>query len=105
LNPYCIVQTSFSSLEEAHKIAKLIIENKLGACIQVSSPKTSYYRWEEKIQKEEEYVLSVKTKSKQFDALQRFINKHHSYDVPEIICISIDQISDEYAAWLDSEVD
>lgn len=90
-----VVQTTCSNKKEAKSIAKSLIENKLAACIQISKIE-SFYMWEDKFCNDEEVLLSIKTKKKNFQKIKSKIKELHSYDVPEIISICIDEASKGY---------
>lgn len=104
MKKYCLIQTTCSQKEEAEKLARGLIDKKLAACVQLSSPVTSYYSWQGNLQVDQEYVLSIKTSLEKFAQIETFLYANHSYDVPEVILISLDEIGSRYLAWLDSEV-
>ena len=76
-----IVQTTCSSKGEASSIAKVLIENRLAACVQMSKIE-SFYMWENKFCDDEEILLNIKTKKENFKKIQSKIKELHSYDVP-----------------------
>jgi periplasmic divalent cation tolerance protein len=90
-----IIQTTTSNKKEAKKIAKLLIKNKLAACIQIKKI-NSIYSWNDKLCEDKEYLLSIKTKKENYKEIERKIKENHSYDLPEIIGINITKISREY---------
>eukprot|EP01009_Symbiontida_sp_KSa7_P006923 NODE_3463_length_397_cov_213.827586_g2921_i0.p1 GENE.NODE_3463_length_397_cov_213.827586_g2921_i0~~NODE_3463_length_397_cov_213.827586_g2921_i0.p1 ORF type:complete len:103 (+),score=1.42 NODE_3463_length_397_cov_213.827586_g2921_i0:48-356(+) len=90
-----IVQTTCENKKEASKIAKILIENNQAACVQMSEV-DSFYNWEEKLCNDKEILLSIKTKKENFKKIKSKIKELHSYDVPEIISINIDNASKEY---------
>jgi len=95
-----IVLTTTSNTVEAERLAERIVAEKLGACVQVLPQMTSIYFWKGEVQKESEHLLLIKTLEERFDELQRFINENHSYDVPEIVAIEAEKISEDYLAWM-----
>jgi len=97
---YCLVMTTCPNHQEAEKLAQSLVENHLAACVQMTGI-TSYYEWQNKINKDEERLLLIKTLAERYDAIERFITRHHSYDVPEIIAMPIQNGSDAYLAWID----
>ncbi len=97
---YCVVITTCGNREEAEKLADLIIENQLAACVQLSSI-TSYYTWDGQMNKDSEIRILIKTRTQLYDELEKFIKENHSYDVPEIIEIPIQSGSKEYLSWID----
>lgn len=90
-----IVQTTTDNKKEAKKIAKVLLKNKLCACVQISKVKSFYY-WNGKLCEDKERILSIKTKKSCFKKIQRKIKENHSYDLPEIIAIPIKKSSKEY---------
>jgi periplasmic divalent cation tolerance protein len=93
------VVTTLSDRQEAVDLAGLAVEARLAACVQVSGPVTSVYRWEGSIQTDEEWVLTMKTPEEKAAELMKFIDDRHSYDTPEILVIEVDAASRAYAAW------
>jgi periplasmic divalent cation tolerance protein len=97
---YCIIITTCERKNEAKALALKIIDEKLAACVQISSIQ-SYYSWNGKIENGQEYKLLIKTRNKLYDHLEIFIKKNHPYEVPQIIKIPIQEGSDEYLDWID----
>jgi periplasmic divalent cation tolerance protein len=95
-----IVLTTTPDAAEAERLARSIVEEKLAACVQILPKMTSVYFWEGKVQTEPEHLLLIKTVGEKFDALSEFIQKNHSYDVPEIVAINSENVSDSYLAWI-----
>jgi len=94
-----IIQTTCANKKEAKKIANVLVEKKLAACIQISNVE-SIYMWKNKICKDKEKLLYIKTKKENFEKIKRKIKELHSYDLPEIIAIEITNISDEYKKFI-----
>jgi len=92
---YVVIQTTCSSEDEAKKIAKVLVESKLAACIQIL-PIQSMYVWEEKLYCQNEILLNIKTKKANFLKIKSKILELHSYDVPEVIELDISNISEDY---------
>lgn len=98
-NPYGIVLVTASSKDEADSIAQAIIEEYLGACVNIM-PINSLYRWQGKICQEEEWQLMIKTDLRLFERLKSKIKELHSYDVPEIIALPMTKGSQAYLHWM-----
>jgi periplasmic divalent cation tolerance protein len=96
---YAIVTTTTSSSEEADKIARVLVEKKLAACVQVL-PIKSYYSWKEKLNIENENLLLIKGKRAGYDEIEKCIKENHSYDVAEIIQVAIENGSKQYLNWI-----
>ncbi len=101
---YCIVITTCPVKDEAKELASKIVKKKLAACVQISAIE-SYYTWDGKTQIEPEYKLLIKTSNKLYDHLEQFIKQNHSYDVPQIVQIPIQDGSEEYLDWIDETID
>ena len=95
-----VVLTTVGDAGEGESLARSIVEAKLAACVQVLPKMTSVYYWEGKVQSEAEHLLLIKTAKEKFDELSAFIEQNHSYDVPEIIAISSEKVSDDYLNWV-----
>ena len=95
-----IVLITTPTASEAQDIAKKIVTAKLAACVQVLPPMTSYYYWEGEVQNDSEHLLLIKTLDDKYEALERFILENHSYEVPEIVAIKAERVSESYYGWL-----
>lgn len=100
---YMVVFITAPNEEEAVKISKTLVEEKLAGCINIVKNIRSIYFWQDKIEDESEVLMIVKTKSDLFDELEKRVKSLHSYTVPEVIGIKINKGSEEYLKWL-SEV-
>jgi len=83
----------------AEKLAKGLIDGRLAACVNAIPGLTSYYRWQGKVEVDSEVQLLIKTPRGRFDELATWIKANHPYDVPEIIALAAEQVSDSYLAW------
>ena len=97
------VITTFDSVAEARKMAKAIIEKRLGGCCSIQGIE-SYYRWDGKIEISSECQLTIKTAENLYSKLEGFILKSHTYDTPQIISLPILNGSDKYTKWLEGEI-
>ena len=100
---FIMVFVTASSKEEAEKISKSVVEQKLAACVNVLDGVKSIFRWKEGVDVAQECLLICKTKKSLFGELQQTIKQMHSYDVPEIIAINIVDGSEDYLKWLNEE--
>jgi periplasmic divalent cation tolerance protein len=99
-----LVLTTASSKDEARKIGRELVERMLAACVNIVPQVGSIYRWEDKVQEAEEWLLIVKTTRGAFERVREAINQLHSYDLPECICLSIEVGSAEYLGWIGQSV-
>lgn len=94
-----LVITTTDSEQEAMSLARKAVEEGLAACVQISQPITSLYKWEGKAEVATEYRLNYKVCSEKLAQVQSFIENVHSYDTPEIITIGIDDVNSGYLEW------
>ena len=99
-NEYSIVITTAGSKDAAKKIANLLVEKRLAACVQMF-PIESVYSWQGKICEDDEVTLFIKSKTALFDEISAAIKANHEYEVPEIIQIPIINGLPDYLKWID----
>ena len=97
-----IVLTTVPSEEEALKLADAMIRERLAGCVQILPKMTSVYLWEGNVQKEAENLLLIKTDAEKWPQLEAFLVKGHPYDVPEIVAVESEKVSEPYRAWLEA---
>jgi len=95
-----VVFITTSNPEEASKIARALVEERISACVNIIKGIRSIYRWQKEVQDEEEALLIVKTRGELFERLEKRVRELHSYTVPEVIAISISEGSAPYLKWL-----
>ena len=98
------VYAVFTDAAEAERIGRLVIEERLAACINILAPCRSIYRWQGKIEEKEEVPAILKTESGNADALIERIAALHSYDVPCITVTPIGRLLRSYADWIEETV-
>ncbi len=103
MSNYIVVYITTSSVSEAKKIGRKLVEEKLAACSNIVSPISSIYRWQGKICEDKEALIILKSKKKLFKQIEKKVKELHSYDVPEIIAIPVIEGSDSYLSWLRDE--
>lgn len=82
------------------RIARVLVEERLAACVNLVPSVTSVYRWEGKVEEASEQLLVIKTVAERFEAVKVRIKELHSYELPEIIAIPITKGSSEYLDWI-----
>lgn len=100
-----LVLSTAGSQAEAARIAEELLERRLAACVNVVGRIQSFYRWEDKLQRAEEYLMLIKTVRAREEQVRAAIRELHSYELPEMISISIDDGSSEYLKWVESCVE
>ena len=99
-----LVFTTTGSQEEAKTIAQALVERRLAACVNIVPQVQSVYRWKEKVEEAEEWLLIIKTTAAAFERVRDAIVQLHAYELPECICIGIEDGSVEYLKWIEGEV-
>ena len=98
------VYVLFANAEEAERIGRTVVEERLAACINILGPVRSIYRWQGSIEKADEVAAILKTSQTEADALIMRIAGLHSYEVPCIVTWPIDKLLTSYADWVDANV-
>lgn len=97
---YCIILTTCPNETEADSLATGLVKKKLAACVQ-ATPVKSVYTWKNDLCVDPEIKLAIKTRARLYPAVEDFILRHHSFDVPQIIQIPFSQGSQDYLDWID----
>jgi len=104
METYIEVTTTTEKLEDAQKIARAIVEKRLGACAQLLGPIQSIYWWKGKIETAQEWLCLMKSKKSLYSELEKTIKALHPYETPEIIVKPIIDGSADYLEWLQHEI-
>lgn len=99
-----VVITTTETEADAERLARLMVEAELAACVQVLPRITSIYRWQDKVEQSAEVLLLIKTTSAAYPGLEAAIRQNHSYETPEIIALPVEAGSDAYLNWLTTSV-
>jgi periplasmic divalent cation tolerance protein len=99
-----IVLTTAGSEEEARKIARHLVDNRLAACVNIIPQIESIYRWQGKVDSSREWLLLAKTTQERFPAVRDAIRKLHSYELPECVVLNLEDGSSDYLQWLADSV-
>ena len=100
MTPYCVVLVTAGSHDEANRLAEMLVERRLAACVQVTDI-ASTYRWQGQVTRAAECLLLIKTAARLYLEVEAAILANHSYEVPEIVQIPIEQGLDRYLGWID----
>ena len=99
-----VVLVTAGSAEECGKIARSLVEKRLAACVNILGPIRSVYRWEGKVEDEQEHLMVMKTEQKRFGALRGEVERLHRYETPGVMCLPIAEGSEKYLNWLAESV-
>jgi periplasmic divalent cation tolerance protein len=100
-----IVLTTAGSEEEAHNIARHLLENRLAACVNIIPQVESIYRWQGKVDSAREWLLLVKTTQERFPTVREAIRELHSYELPECVALPVEDGSLPYLQWVEESVE
>ena len=100
-----IVFMTAASAEEAMRIAEVLVDSRLAACVQVLPEMHSIYLWKGEVERAREVLVIAKTTMAKFDGLQSQLRAIHSYSTPEIIALPIVAGSEDYLKWLTSSLE
>ncbi len=95
-----VIETTLGTRQDADKLAAALVDQKLAACVQITGPITSTYRWQGQIETSEEWRLSIKTERRYFEAAERAILALHPYEQPEILAFPVIAANAGYEAWV-----
>ncbi|HTL53320.1 MAG TPA: divalent-cation tolerance protein CutA, partial [Planctomycetota bacterium] len=87
------------------KLARMLVEKKLAACVNILPAIQSIYAWEGKVQNDAEALLIIKTTSRRCRSAAHALKEHHPYDIPEILVIGPEAANEPYFLWVQSAVD
>jgi len=99
-----LVLTTAGSRDEARRIAEALLERKLAACVNIVSRVQSIYRWKGKTEESEEWLLLIKTTAALFEHVRDTIRELHSYELPECLCLVVEDGSEQCLNWLGNAV-
>lgn len=99
-----VVLTTCGNDEDAATVARLLVEQRVAACVNVIGNVASTYRWQGKVQQDRETLLIIKTTASRFAALERAIRAHSKYELPEIIALPAETGGADYLAWVRESV-
>ncbi len=100
---FIIVETTYPNLASAKKLGEILLTKNLAACVQFSAI-TSMYFWQEKLEKSREILVSIKSENSLYKEIEKIIQEHHSYEIPQIFAKPINQGSKPYLNWIDSKL-
>ncbi|MEO8496553.1 MAG: divalent-cation tolerance protein CutA [Planctomycetota bacterium] len=98
------ITTTVSDPADAERIAASLVSQQLAACVQISGPIESTYRWKGQVETSQEWVCAIKTREDLFAEVEQVIRGLHSYGEPEIMAVPITAASAGYREWLTASV-
>jgi len=101
--PVLLVLCSCPDTDTARELANSLIDARLAACVNISAPSQSVYRWQGETESAEEILLNIKTLAKHYQRLEQHIRQRHPYQVPEIIALPVTQGLPDYLKWVEEQ--
>src|SRR5204862_962510 len=98
-----LVLTKLPDRAAAERLADLVIEKQLAACVNILAPCRSVYRWKGAVQHDEEHPMLIKTTVERYAALEEVLRSSHPYELPEIIAVPIGRGLPAYLDWVAAE--
>jgi periplasmic divalent cation tolerance protein len=98
-----LVLTNLPDRAAAERLADLVVEKNLAACVNILAPCRSVYRWKGAVQHDEEHPMLIKTTTERYGALEQALRSGHPYELPEIIAVPIDRGLPAYLDWVAAE--
>ena len=102
MKKYLLITTATNTEKEANFLARILLEDRLISCCQITKINSSYW-WNGKVVNDNEYLLQMKTKKELYKEVEKLIKKNHSYELPEIVAYEIENGSDEFLNWISTE--
>lgn len=99
-----VVLSTCDSEEQAARLARHLVEQRLAACVNILPNVRSFYRWHEKVEDSSEWMLVIKSRRDLFRDLRAEIEKLHSYEVPEMIALPVVDGAEAYLGWIEHEL-
>jgi len=98
-----LVITNLPDRAVAERLADMLIEKQLAACVNILAPCRSVYRWKDAVQHDEEHPMLIKTTAERYAALEQALRSGHPYELPEIIAVPIERGLPAYLDWVAAE--
>jgi periplasmic divalent cation tolerance protein len=99
-----VVLTTLEKQEDGERLAALLVECELAACVQILPPMVSIYRWRGAVERANEVLLLIKTTRDAYPQLETTIKENHPYQTPEIVALSVEAGSHDYLSWVVASV-
>lgn len=96
-----IVFTTFTSEEDAARVARVLVEERLAACANLLPGVRSIYRWKGEVADEREVMVLLKTRKQDWPALMSRLHELHPHETPECVAVRIAAGAPRYMAWLE----
>lgn len=100
-----LIYATYPNKEEAQDVSKRLLEARLVACANIFQPHSSMYWWKGEVASEDEVAVIYKTQRHHFEAVRERIVQYHSYDVPCVVSMRLQDLNPEFMRWIADEAD
>jgi periplasmic divalent cation tolerance protein len=100
-----VVLSTCGSEEEAERLARLLVDRRLAACVSIVPRMRSIYRWNGAVESSEEWLLLIKSSRPRFAQLRAALEGAHSYEVPELLALPVVDGASGYLNWLQANLE
>jgi periplasmic divalent cation tolerance protein len=100
MEPAALVYTTFPTIEAAEEVGRFLVEAGLAACANIVPGMISIYKWKDRIQRDGEVMMLVKTRRTLAAQVVEEITARHGYDIPAVLTIEPSGGSDQFLAWI-----
>jgi periplasmic divalent cation tolerance protein len=97
-----VILTTVGGGFDAHSLAEELVEQRLAACVNILPQIHSVYRWQGRVEHDDEQLLLIKTAAGKVDALEEALRKLHPYETPEFVVLPIEELRGPYAQWFEA---
>lgn len=97
-----VVLTTVGSGFDATSLAEQLVQEQLAACVNILPQIRSVYRWQGRVEHDDEQLLLIKTESDRLDSLQARLFSVHPYDTPEFVVLNIAELRGPYSQWFEA---
>jgi periplasmic divalent cation tolerance protein len=98
-----LVLTNLPDRAAAERLADMLLEKRVAACVNILAPCRSVYRWQGALQHDEEHPMLIKTTAERYAALEQALRAGHPYELPEIIAVPVERGLPAYLDWVAAE--
>jgi periplasmic divalent cation tolerance protein len=97
---FILFQTTLPDRDAAQHLAERLVRDRIAACVQISGPVTSVYRWHDSVETASEWLVSAKLRRVDWRIASALVAELHPYELPELLAVPVEAVSPAYATWI-----